>query len=195
MPSARIAVYAVGGTSHGLPTQGRLEKSRRALAENGGRVGARGSLAGRARAEANESGRRCSWRLPFDRLGECQIKISPRENHPGRRAPPLEFRSFFGSLRKPLVIIRNLKHHLFRNLVSDIVGESTHFFGAFAPVFGIINDRRWHSSSPSSGPPQAARLSPPMLQVVHDITCIPAPGKASWVQIEDFNSGVGRERS
>src|SRR5262245_39009101 len=83
MPSARTAVCAVGGTSHGLPTQGRLEKSRRALAENGGRVGARGSLAGRARAEANESGKRYSWRLPFDTLGECQIKISPRENHPG----------------------------------------------------------------------------------------------------------------
>src|SRR5262249_49293595 len=76
-------VYAVGGTSDGLPTQGRLEKSRRALAENGGRVGARGSLAGRARAEANASGRRYSWRLPLDPLGECQIKISPRENYPG----------------------------------------------------------------------------------------------------------------
>jgi hypothetical protein len=54
----------------------------------------------------------------------------------------LEFRSFFSSLRKALTIRRNLKHHLFGNFVSHLVGKRAYFFGAFAPVFGIINDRR-----------------------------------------------------
>jgi hypothetical protein len=48
--------------------------------------------------------------------------------------PPLKFRPLSGALCEALVIVRDLKHHLLGYFVLHIIGKTTRFVGAFAPV-------------------------------------------------------------
>jgi hypothetical protein len=61
----------------------------------------------------------------------------------GSRGRRLKLRPPFGALCEALVIVRDLKHHLFRYFVFHIIGKTARFVGEFAPRLTTTRRRKF----------------------------------------------------